>query len=388
MQKTFVVDKNGKPLLLCHPARARKLIRGGKAKLIQVVPFTIQLNYEIENRITTQQEISNPREQLTWLFEKAIGVASSSIIPAEQEDTDEKMKFSNVEASLINLYTQGVKLSQPQLNKIQSYVPYLEIIAKANRVLNEIQINLVKDEMDQALDKIHKIVNELIGTFLLSGADLVFPENIKFQSVICKSLANFEFLASICHTDLNELDQSVEHLSRASTFSLLANKPNNVIISHYLESLTLIYMKKYEDAIVHFSITSKLCEKYGNERYLIMSLGGRAIAEFLKGDEDAAKSTMNMVNQHIKNNREEAIVILNEFGDSFYNMSRPDIAIHFYNEAIEISVALGNTTLLTTLFSKLKKCFYAVGSFDMTPLTKGLQSVVGKAYELPDSRAI
>ena len=48
MQKTFVVDKAGRPCLPCHPARARKLLRNGKAKLIQVVPFTIQLNYEIE----------------------------------------------------------------------------------------------------------------------------------------------------------------------------------------------------------------------------------------------------------------------------------------------------------------------------------------------------
>jgi len=49
MQKTFVVDKAGKPCLPCHPARSRKLLREGKAKLIQVVPFTIQLNYTIDN---------------------------------------------------------------------------------------------------------------------------------------------------------------------------------------------------------------------------------------------------------------------------------------------------------------------------------------------------
>lgn len=49
MQKTFVVDKSGRQLLPCHPARSRKLLREGKAKVIQVVPFTIQLNYEIKN---------------------------------------------------------------------------------------------------------------------------------------------------------------------------------------------------------------------------------------------------------------------------------------------------------------------------------------------------
>jgi len=51
MQKTFVVDAEGKPCLPCHPARSRKLLREGKAKLIQVVPFTIQLNRAIDNPV-------------------------------------------------------------------------------------------------------------------------------------------------------------------------------------------------------------------------------------------------------------------------------------------------------------------------------------------------
>lgn len=51
MQKTFVIDLKGKPLLPCLPARSRKLLKQGKAKVIQVVPFTIQLNYVINNPI-------------------------------------------------------------------------------------------------------------------------------------------------------------------------------------------------------------------------------------------------------------------------------------------------------------------------------------------------
>lgn len=51
MQKTFVIDSLGKPCLPCHPARSRKLLRAGKARVIQVVPFTIQLNYKIKNPV-------------------------------------------------------------------------------------------------------------------------------------------------------------------------------------------------------------------------------------------------------------------------------------------------------------------------------------------------
>ncbi|MBI1923467.1 HNH endonuclease [Candidatus Poribacteria bacterium] len=49
--KVFVIDQEGKPCLPTHPARARKLLREGKAKVYQVVPFTIQLERVIENPV-------------------------------------------------------------------------------------------------------------------------------------------------------------------------------------------------------------------------------------------------------------------------------------------------------------------------------------------------
>jgi 5-methylcytosine-specific restriction endonuclease McrA len=51
MQKVFVVDRKGNPCLPCHPARARKLLKEGKAKLVEVAPFTIQLNRIVDNPV-------------------------------------------------------------------------------------------------------------------------------------------------------------------------------------------------------------------------------------------------------------------------------------------------------------------------------------------------
>ncbi len=47
----YVIDKENKPLLPTHPARARKLLRNCKAKVIQVVPFTIQLEKSVDNPV-------------------------------------------------------------------------------------------------------------------------------------------------------------------------------------------------------------------------------------------------------------------------------------------------------------------------------------------------
>ena len=47
----YVLSIDGKPLMPCKPAKARKLLRDGKAKAVRRTPFTIQLNWETEERV-------------------------------------------------------------------------------------------------------------------------------------------------------------------------------------------------------------------------------------------------------------------------------------------------------------------------------------------------
>lgn len=41
----FVLNRHGNPLMPCQPAKAKKLLRAGKAKVVRRMPFTIQLLY-------------------------------------------------------------------------------------------------------------------------------------------------------------------------------------------------------------------------------------------------------------------------------------------------------------------------------------------------------
>jgi hypothetical protein len=43
MVKVFVLNKHNRPLMPTTPAKARKLLQAGKAKVVQTAPFTIQL---------------------------------------------------------------------------------------------------------------------------------------------------------------------------------------------------------------------------------------------------------------------------------------------------------------------------------------------------------
>ena len=47
MSKIFVIDTNKQPLQPCHPARARQLLKKGKAAVYRRYPFTIILKREI-----------------------------------------------------------------------------------------------------------------------------------------------------------------------------------------------------------------------------------------------------------------------------------------------------------------------------------------------------
>ena len=41
--RVFVLDKHGNPLMPCHPARARKLLKSGRARVYRLAPFVIRL---------------------------------------------------------------------------------------------------------------------------------------------------------------------------------------------------------------------------------------------------------------------------------------------------------------------------------------------------------
>lgn len=54
MQKVFVLDKNQKPLMPTHPARARKLLKMGRAVVVKLTPFTIRLKDRVVEESVVQ----------------------------------------------------------------------------------------------------------------------------------------------------------------------------------------------------------------------------------------------------------------------------------------------------------------------------------------------
>ena len=69
MNRTFVLNHDATPLMPCRPARARKLLRDGKAAIYRRIPFTIILKTQIEHPIL------QPIEQRVDPGSKTTGIA-------------------------------------------------------------------------------------------------------------------------------------------------------------------------------------------------------------------------------------------------------------------------------------------------------------------------
>lgn len=66
-QRVFVLDTNRRPLSPCHPARARELLRKGKAAVFRRVPFTIILKYVPEGELTPVRVKLDPGSRTTGI---------------------------------------------------------------------------------------------------------------------------------------------------------------------------------------------------------------------------------------------------------------------------------------------------------------------------------
>lgn len=67
MQKVFVLDKRGSPLMPCHPARARELLRRGQAVVHKRAPFTIRLKERVGGDVQAVRLKIDPGSRTTGI---------------------------------------------------------------------------------------------------------------------------------------------------------------------------------------------------------------------------------------------------------------------------------------------------------------------------------
>jgi 5-methylcytosine-specific restriction endonuclease McrA len=67
MQRVFVLDHNKQPLMPCHPARARKLLKNGKAAVYRRYPFTIIMKCRVGGELQPIEIKFDPGSRTTGI---------------------------------------------------------------------------------------------------------------------------------------------------------------------------------------------------------------------------------------------------------------------------------------------------------------------------------
>ncbi|MHA1378484.1 MAG: hypothetical protein ACTSRG_08895 [Candidatus Helarchaeota archaeon] len=347
-------------------------------------------NYEMSYALE-RKDIYNPQEKLSWLVEKAIGVACSCNLIIGREglegsELDEKLDEKR-ELFLINRYLLGEKLPESQKSIIKNHIPFLESIKNSQREFKKNKKLLIQNRLSDSLFNTQQIIKHLMNTFQLSMATLKDQDKKIFEKIISKYLAQFEFFISMLYLELNELDYALDHFDKTIVFSFIAEQQNNIIIANYIKGLSLIFNNMYQEAADQLALTHQLAEQFNIHRYRIICMGGEAIARFLAGESEKAQNIMKLVNKLVEKNLEMSLFLMTEFADNFYVMGRPEIAIHLYNEALEISIELGRLSNSEKIVAKLKRCFYAVGNY-LPPMAEQLQMVINLAHEQSSTESI
>jgi len=344
------------------------------------------MNYELQKAMS-ETDTATSSEHLSFLIEKAIGVASQPIIPMSTVEEKREVGLEASELALINRFIAGDQILESEFTTIADYEQFLNGVRDAQDSLMAIQQEIASDELISAQIKISATIKKLTDSFLLASATISEKEKRhQIQIIMANFIANFEFLAALSFLNLRQLDQSIGHFSLAATFSAVAEQKKKVLISNYLKSITCLYNDAYQDAIHNFDITSELGARYSAPGYQIMCLGGMAISQLLSGAADTANQTMDIAAEQIPSNENAALSMFDEFGDNFYMSGKPEIAIHLYNEGLEIAIFL-NSEYADVIYDKIERSFYAVGAYN-TPLSAELHNLITRAHTLNDPDTI
>ncbi len=67
MNRVFVLSSTKKPLMPCHPARARELLSAGRAAVYRAAPFTIILQDRVEGNVQPIEFKVDPGSKTTGI---------------------------------------------------------------------------------------------------------------------------------------------------------------------------------------------------------------------------------------------------------------------------------------------------------------------------------
>lgn len=272
----YVLSKEGKPLMPCSEAKARKLLKTKKAHIVNYCPFTIQLDIDCENKT---QDIT-------------LGVDAGSKTIGLSATTEIKELFaSNVELrnDIVRLLSDRRELRRNRRSRKRRYrQPRFDNRVKSKKkgwlapsVLNKINTHLKVISDVYKILPVTKLVIEVASFDIqkiknpdISGEEYQHGEQLGFWNVREYVLWRDNHECQYCHGKSKDSILNAHHIESRKTGG---NSPNNLITlcetcHHKYHNgeivLSLKRSKSFKDAtfmgIMRWSLYNKLQELYLN----------------------------------------------------------------------------------------------------------------------------
>jgi hypothetical protein len=208
----FVLSIEGKPLMPCKPAKCKKLLKTGRAKVIRRFPFTIQLNFECENQV---QEVNK----------KELICGKLILDNKTKERLDEKRMYRRGRRN--RLWYRKARFSNrkrkeewlpPSIER--KYQMHLTLIDKLKKILPIAKITIEIAKFD-----IQMIENpEIEGTLYQQG------NLYQYQNIRSYLMSREKGLCQLCGKDFKNQPSHVHHIKPRSKGG--NNRVNNLAILH------------------------------------------------------------------------------------------------------------------------------------------------------------
>jgi len=207
----YVINKNGSPLMPCKPAKAKHLLKAGKAKVIKRTPFTIKLLWNCEENT---QEIIGGMDTGS----KKVGVAcitNGSVIYQSEIEIRNDVSRKMTQRSMYRRTRRGrLRYRKPRFlnrknsTKLNRLAPSIRSKVQSHlreRNFVESILPIAKWRVETASFDIHKI----------SNPDVVNYQDGKQKghyNVKAYVLARDEYKCQYCKTKKNNIKLHVHHL--------------------------------------------------------------------------------------------------------------------------------------------------------------------------------
>jgi rRNA maturation endonuclease Nob1/tetratricopeptide (TPR) repeat protein len=352
--------------------------------------------FEIEYMLA-RRDIYDAQPKLDWLIDSMIGslatAAGEGRLPVEPVARTGAPAAAQAgpedegdDLHALERYLEGEHVRPSRLKAFEHLLPYTATLRDLDHVRREVGKLAGEGQTQKALGTLDRRLNGMKTELQVGFASIPPKDADLLYRVFSPKLADLQYLAAMIHLSLGQMDQGEARLNDTAVLGLFAQNGGVALEANYLLSLIYLYQLEYEQAAGQFALVDLLAQRLMRADARTRALVGKALSEYLHGDPSEAAASMVEVYHAIEQDPRAGVQVLEDFGDHLANFSLPQIAVDFYEEAMECAAEVDDHAALDRLVQKAKRSHFATGR-SVGEVAHKISELVTRAHDFKSSEA-